>query len=64
MTVKVKFFGGPRDGKVNNLSNYDEPPAKIAVKVKETKAVNMQPGYYELVDADASIPNYIWRQEG
>jgi hypothetical protein len=64
MTVVARFIGGPRNGRKNNLHGNDLPPLRIAVEEKETKAVNMSPGRYEIHDEaeDGQSATYRWRK--
>lgn len=64
MAVVARFIGGPRNGRKNNLQGNDLAPLRIAVEVKETKAVNMRPGRYEIDDEaeDGKSATYRWKE--
>jgi hypothetical protein len=61
MPIVASFTGGPRAGKKNTLKNFDAAPARIPVEVKETKAVNMQPGRYELFSENEAVGTATYR---
>lgn len=61
MAVKVRFRGGPLDGKKNTLTEQDAPPQTIR-NDKAARARNMQ-GLYRLEHGQSKEPyQYYWEK--